>query len=84
VAGNDSRVLLARGDPRLRCSATPTQPLIETAGPIKTFRIFRNATPLKDPASGELLGYEAAYLGKAQLKAQPERDDRAQQRQRKS
>jgi len=67
VAGNDSRVLLARGD-RAYALGDANSPLIETAGPIKTFRIFRNATPLKDPATGELLGYEAAYLGKAQLK----------------
>ena len=31
------------------------------------FRVFRNATPLKDPGTGEILGYEAQYLGKAQL-----------------
>jgi hypothetical protein len=29
--------------------------------------VFRNATPLKDPATGDVLGYEAQYLGKAQL-----------------
>jgi hypothetical protein len=67
VAGNDSRVLLARGDRAYALGQADDQ-LIEAAGPIKTFRIFRNATPLKDPATGELLGYEAAYLGKAQLK----------------
>jgi len=67
VAGNDSRVLLARGD-RAYALGNANSPLIESAGPIKTFRIFRNATPLKDPATGELLGFEAAYLGKAQLK----------------
>jgi hypothetical protein len=67
VAGNDSRVLLARGD-RAYALGDATAPLTETAGPIQTFRIFRNATPLQDPATGEILGYEAAYLGKAQLK----------------
>jgi len=67
VAGNDSRVLLARGDRAYALGQADDQ-LIETAGPIRTYRIFRNATPLKDPATGELLGYEAAYLGKAQLK----------------
>lgn len=67
VAGNDDRVLLARGD-RAYALGDSNSPLTEEAGPIKTFRVFRNATPLKDPATGELLGYEAAYLGKAQLK----------------
>ncbi|HEY2257317.1 MAG TPA: LysM domain-containing protein [Variovorax sp.] len=66
VAGNDSRVLLARGD-RAYALGDANSPLIETAGPINTFRVFRNATPLKDPATGELLGYEAAYLGRVQL-----------------
>ena len=66
VAGNDSRVLLARGD-RAYARGELNSPLVETAGPIKTFRIFRNATPLKDPGTGEILGYEAQYLGKAQL-----------------
>ena len=67
MAGNDSRVLLARGDRAYALGDSNSQ-LIETAGPIQTFRIFRNATPLSDPATGELLGYEAAYLGRAQLK----------------
>jgi hypothetical protein len=31
------------------------------------FRVFRNATPLKDPTTGEVLGYEAQYVGKAVL-----------------
>lgn len=66
VAGNDSRVLLARGD-RAYALGDANSALIEQPGPIQTFRIFRNATPLNDPATGELLGYEAAYLGRAQL-----------------
>ncbi|SCK61857.1 LysM domain-containing protein [Variovorax sp. HW608] len=66
VAGNDSRVLLSRGD-RAYARGDINSPLVETAGPIKTFRIFRDATPLKDPGTGEILGYEAQYLGKAQL-----------------
>lgn len=66
VAGNDSRVLLARGD-RAYARGEINSPLVETAGPIKTFRVFRNATPLKDPGTGEILGYEAQYLGKVQL-----------------
>ncbi len=66
VAGNDSRVLLARGD-RAYARGEANAPLLEKAGPINQFRVFRNATPLKDPATGEILGYEAQYLGKAQL-----------------
>lgn len=66
VAGNDSRVLLARGD-RAYARGEANAPLLEKAGPINQFRVFRNATPLKDPATGEILGYEAQYVGKAQL-----------------
>jgi hypothetical protein len=32
-----------------------------------SFQVFRPGTPLKDPASGEVLGYEAAYLGNVKL-----------------
>jgi hypothetical protein len=66
VAGNDNRVLLARGD-RAYAVGDVNNPLIETAGPINTFRVFRDAVPLKDPATGELLGYQAAYLGRVHL-----------------
>ncbi|MBD9668212.1 LysM domain-containing protein [Variovorax beijingensis] len=66
VAGNDSRVLLSRGD-RAYARGNAETPLLETPGPLKNFRVFRSATPLKDPGTGEILGYEAQYLGKAQL-----------------
>ncbi|WP_232062228.1 LysM peptidoglycan-binding domain-containing protein [Variovorax sp. PBS-H4] len=66
VAGNDSRVVLARGD-RAYARGEPDAPLMEAPGPIRTYRVFRSATPLKDPGTGEILGYEAQYLGKAQL-----------------
>ncbi|MDQ0573423.1 hypothetical protein QFZ42_005257 [Variovorax paradoxus] len=67
VAGNDSRVLLSRGD-RAYARGNADTPLLEAPGPLQNFRVFRNATPLKDPGTGEILGYEAQYLGKAQLK----------------
>ena len=66
VAGNDSRVVLARGD-RVYARGEANAPLMEAPGPIRTYRVFRNATPLKDPGTGEILGYEAQYVGKAQL-----------------
>lgn len=66
VAGNDSRVLLSRGD-RAYARGNADTPLLETPGPLQNFRVFRSATPLKDPGTGEILGYEAQYLGKAQL-----------------
>jgi nucleoid-associated protein YgaU len=66
VAGNDNHVLLARGD-RAYAMGGPNSPLIEQPGPIQQFRIFRNATPLIDPGTNEVLGYEAQYLGRANL-----------------
>ncbi|OUL99547.1 LysM peptidoglycan-binding domain-containing protein [Variovorax sp. JS1663] len=66
VAGNESRVVLARGD-RIYARGEAKTPLVEAAGPIQTYRVFRNATPLKDPGTGEILGYEAQYVGKAEL-----------------
>ena len=31
------------------------------------YRVFRNATPLRDPTTAEILGYEAQYVGKASV-----------------
>ena len=66
VAGNDARVLLARGD-RAYALGGAAAPLVDAGGPPRQFRVFRSATPLRDPGTGELLGYEAHYLGKARL-----------------
>ncbi len=67
VAAQDSRVLLTRGD-RAYARGTPGAELMDDAGkPQKAYRVFRSATPLKDPLTGELLGYEAQYVGKALL-----------------
>ena len=58
VASQEGRVLLSRG---------------ETAyvrGELKgnrDFRVFREAVPLHDPDSGEILGYEARYVGTAEF-----------------
>lgn len=67
VAAQDSRVLLTRGD---RAYARGNSGFALQDDPAKkqqVFRVFRNATPLKDPVSGEVLGYEAQYVGKALL-----------------
>jgi hypothetical protein len=58
VASQEGRVLMSRG---------------ETAyvrGDLKggrDFRVFREAVPLKDPDSEEILGYEARYVGTAEF-----------------
>jgi LysM repeat protein len=66
VAATDSRVLLTQGDRAYARGAEGT-PLLDDQTKQKQFRIFRNATPLKDPGSNEVLGYEAQYIGKAVL-----------------
>ncbi len=66
VATQEGRVMLSRGD---RAYARgPVENRIATGpGNLPAFRVFRNATPLKDPLTGAILGYEAQYVGKAQL-----------------
>lgn len=66
VAGNDSRVLLTRGD-RAYARGPVNAPLLLPEGPAQQLRVFRTAAALKDPGTGEILGYEAQYLGKVRL-----------------
>lgn len=56
VAGQDSRVLLGKGD-----LAYVRGKLLER----RDWRLFRQPRPLADPESGEILGYEAAFVGTA-------------------
>lgn len=66
VAAQEGRVLLSEGDRAYARSLSGTS--LTTAGNNpRGFRIFRNATPLKDPGTNEVLGYEAQYIGRANL-----------------
>jgi hypothetical protein len=71
VATQENRVLLTRGDRAyaraLYGDSAQGEPLAVVDGKSIDYRVFRNATPLKDPTTGEILGYEAQYVGKAQL-----------------
>ena len=67
MAAQEGRVLLSKGD---RAYVRGPAELPVGLGNVKRlndFRVFRNATPLKDPVSGEILGYEAQYVGKAEV-----------------
>ena len=71
VAAQEGRVLLTRGD---RAYARGTysdgvtgKTLSDAKGEPLDYRVFRNATPLKDPTTKEILGYEAQFVGKAEL-----------------
>jgi len=67
VATQEGRVLLTRGDRAYARGQGDAVLVDDPAKKQKTYRIFRNATPLKDPVTGEVLGYEAQYVGKAVL-----------------
>ncbi|WP_296921991.1 LysM peptidoglycan-binding domain-containing protein [Polaromonas sp.] len=71
VATQEGRVLLSRGDRAyargVYSSKEGGKPLSDARGEPIDYRVFRNATPLKDPTTGEILGYEAQFVGKAEL-----------------
>ncbi len=67
VAAQGERVLLARGDRAYGRSSNELLPLSVVPGEPRDWRVFRQATPLKDPGTGEILGHEAHYLGRARL-----------------
>ena len=62
VSAQEGRVLLSRGDRAYVRGSGLGQ---EQVGNL--YRVFRDATPMKDPDTGEILGYEAQYVGKATL-----------------
>ena len=66
VATQEGRVLLSEGD-RAYARSADGSALSIAAGKPRDFRVFRNATALKDPGTGEILGYEAQYVGRAKL-----------------
>ena len=66
VSAQENRVLLTRGD-RAYARGANGSPLLDDQTLEKQFRVFRTATPLKDPTTGEVLGFEAIYVGKAVL-----------------
>ena len=66
VATTEDRVLMSAGD-RAYARSDASTPLSTEPGEPRQYRVFRNAVPLKDPGTGEILGYEAQYLGKAEL-----------------
>jgi hypothetical protein len=66
VGTQEGRVLLSRGD-----RAYARGDLSLAAGKPRDFRVFRNVTPLKDPVTAAVLGYEAQYVGKAELVRAP-------------
>jgi nucleoid-associated protein YgaU len=66
VATQESRVLLSRGD-RAYARSQLDGDLSTDKDASDKYRVFRNAKPLKDPNDGQILGYEAQYVGSAEL-----------------
>jgi hypothetical protein len=67
VAAPEGRVLITRGD-RAYAKGVADAPLMETTSSrTEEYRVFRNATPLRDPVTKAVLGYEAQFLGRAAL-----------------
>lgn len=66
IAGGDERMLISQGD-RGYARGTDNAPLLQARGAARNYRLFREATPLHDPLTREVLGYEAQYLGQAEL-----------------
>jgi hypothetical protein len=67
VGAPEERVLITRGD-RAYARGRDGLPLVESEPRSNdSYRIFRNATPLKHPVTEAVLGYEARYLGAAEL-----------------
>ncbi|MES2943205.1 MAG: LysM domain-containing protein, partial [Pseudomonadota bacterium] len=70
VATQEGRVLLSRGDrayARGESKGSTGKALSDAKGEPLDYRVFRSATPLKDPTTGTILGYEAQFVGKAEL-----------------
>jgi hypothetical protein len=71
VSGQDERVLLSKGDRAYAMSVyqddSRAPQLVLGSGKSRQLRVFRNATALKDPGTGEVLGYEAQHVGSARL-----------------
>lgn len=67
VSAQDDRVLLTKGDRAYARSTSGSDLMDDPKKKHKVLRIFRNATPLKDPLTGAVLGYEAQYVGRALL-----------------
>lgn len=63
---NQSRVLVVKGD-RAYVRGPDDAPLIKAPGLPNDFRVFRTAKPLEDPVTGDILGYEGQFVGRAEL-----------------
>ncbi|MDR2154920.1 MAG: LysM peptidoglycan-binding domain-containing protein [Burkholderiaceae bacterium] len=66
AVADENRVLAARGD-RAYARGAAGAPLLMGPDLPGAFRVFRSASALKDPVTGNVLGYEGQYVGRAEL-----------------
>lgn len=74
VATQEHRVLVNTGD-RAYARGPKDDPLLIDAETPESYRVFREATPLKDPETGDVLGYEGQYVGQVKLVRGEGRED---------
>ena len=68
IASADERLLMSPGD-EVYARGPTGQPFVALEDDQRLYRVFRDAKPLKDPLTQQVLGYEAQYLGKVELQA---------------
>jgi hypothetical protein len=66
ITSDNERVLFAKGDRVYARSQQPQDLRTDKDSPTR-YRIYRNAVPLRDPSTNQILAYEAHYLGAADL-----------------
>jgi hypothetical protein len=66
VGADNERVLFVKGD-RVYARASQPQDLSIAKDAPTRYRVYRNATPLRDPTTNAILAYEAVYLGSADI-----------------
>ncbi len=66
IGADNERVLFAKGD-RVYARAVQAQDLSVAKDAPTRYRVYRNATPLRDPTTNQILAYEAQYLGSADI-----------------
>ncbi|MFT4191204.1 MAG: LysM domain-containing protein [Comamonas sp.] len=66
VAPQDGRVMLGAGE-RAYARAADARALAMSGGQPRRFRIFRDAQAIRHPVTAQVLGYEAAFVGVADL-----------------
>ena len=67
VSSKDGRQILGTGDRIYARSGEGNALQYQEDEEANVYRIFRNAVPIKDPATQEILGYEGRFAGRARL-----------------